>query len=109
MEDSMEMIVFDIINNGGTAKGLIYEAIESAEAGDFEQAEKLLAEADEYLVDAHKVQTDLIHDEANGIHHDIGVLFVHAQDHLMTCLEVRSLAENLIRMNKRLYALENKE
>lgn len=108
MENNMEMIIFEIINSGGTAKGLIYEAIEESEKGNFEAAQELLKEADEYLLEAHKVQTSLIHEEAQGIKHDVGVLFVHAQDHLMTCIEVRSLAENLIRMNRRLAALENK-
>ena len=106
--EEMEMIIFEIISNGGNAKGLAYEAIASAEEGDFEKAEALLKEADESLVKAHQIQTDLIQSEAAGQHHDVTVLFVHAQDHLMTAMEVRTLAENFIKINKRLYALENK-
>lgn len=102
----METIIFEIISNGGNAKGLIYEAIKCSEEGDFDQAEALLKEADDYLLKAHQVQTNLIHDEASGKHHEVSVLFVHAQDHLMSALEVRSLAEYLIRMNKRLNGLE---
>ena len=104
--NEMEMIIFEIISNGG--KGLSYEAIASAEEGNFEKADELLKEADEYLVKAHQIQTDLIQSEAAGKHHDVTVLFVHAQDHLMTSMEVRTLAENIIKMNKRLYSLENK-
>lgn len=37
----MEMIIFEIISNGGTAKGLSYEAIASAEEGNFEKADEL--------------------------------------------------------------------
>ncbi len=107
MED-MELIIFNIISNGGTAKSLVYEAISASEKGEFDKTEELLKEADEYLVQAHQTQTDLIQQEAAGQHHTVSVLFVHAQDHLMSALEVRSLAENLISMNKRLYALENK-
>ena len=33
--NEMEMIIFEIISNGGTAKGLSYEAIASAEEGKF--------------------------------------------------------------------------
>lgn len=106
--EEMEMIIFEIINNGGTAKGLAYEAIQAAEAGNFDAAEASLKEADEYLVKAHQIQTNLIQDEAAGKHHDVSVLFVHAQDHLMTAMEVRTLADYIIRMNKRLSALENK-
>ena len=77
MQD-MELIVFEIISNGGNAK-------------------------------AHQVQTDLIQKEAAGERNEVTVLFVHAQDHLMTSIEVRTLAENIIRMNERLWKLENRE
>lgn len=103
----MEMIIFEIISNGGNAKGLAYAAIEAAEKGDFDQADELLKEADESLVAAHKIQTELIQAEAAGQHHEVTVLFVHAQDHLMGAMEVRTLAENFIRILKRLHALEN--
>lgn len=104
----METIVFEIICHGGNAKGLVYEAIACSQKGEFDKAEQLLKEADEELVQAHQIQTNLIQEEAAGKHHEVSVLFVHAQDHLMTSAEVRSLAENLISMNKRIYELENK-
>ena len=55
----MEMIIFEIISNGGTAKGLAYEAIAQAEDGNFDKADELLKEADEYLVKAHQIQTKM--------------------------------------------------
>lgn len=106
--DNMEQIIFEIISNGGTAKGLAYEAIAASETGAFEKVYELLKAADDYLVKAHQIQTNIIQDEAAGNNHEVSVLFVHAQDHLMTAMEVRSLADNLILMNKRLHALENK-
>ena len=106
--ENMELIVFELVSKGGNAKGLAYEAIACAEKGEFEKAEELLNEANESLVSAHKVQTEMSQEEAAGKHHEVTVLFVHAQDHLMAAIEVCTLAENLIRMNKRLYDLENK-
>ncbi len=106
--EEMEMIFFEIISNGGNAKGLVYEAISAAENNDFEKAEALLKEADEFLVQAHQIQTNLIQQEAAGEHHEVTVLFVHAQDHLMSAMEVRTMAENIIKINKRLAALEAK-
>lgn len=106
--EEMEMIIFEIISNGGNAKGLVYEAISAAENKDFEKAEALLKEADEFLVQAHQIQTNLIQQEAAGEHHEVTVLFVHAQDHLMSAMEVRTMAENIIKINKRLAALEAK-
>ena len=108
MQD-MELIVFAIISNGGNAKALVYEAIEASENGNFKEARDLLNEADTFLNKAHQVQTDLIQKEAAGERNEVTVLFVHAQDHLMTSIEVRTLAENIIRMNERLWKLENRE
>lgn len=101
----MELIVFEIINYGGTAKGLAYEALEAAEKGNYEEAEKLLKEADENLVQAHKIQTDIIQQEAAGQKNEVTVLFVHAQDHLMTAMEAKSLIEYMIKMHKKIDAL----
>ena len=100
MTEQMELIIFEIISTGGTAKGLAYEALKAAENGDFEEAERLLKEADEYLNQAHKVQTDIIQAEARGEHTEVSVLFVHAQDHLMTAIEARNLIEQMIKMYK---------
>lgn len=109
MMQDMELIVFEIISNGGNAKALVYEAIEASEKGNFKEARELLNEADTFLNRAHQVQTDLIQKEAAGERNEVTVLFVHAQDHLMTSIEVRTLAENIIRMNERLWKLENRE
>lgn len=104
----MELAIFEIISNGGNAKALVYDAIRSSEDGKFEEAENLLKEADEFLRIAHLTQTRIIQQEASGQKNEVSMLFVHAQDHLMTAIEVRSLADRLIKMNKRLYTLENK-
>lgn len=100
MTEQIELIIFEIISTGGTAKGLAYEALAAAENGDFEEAEKLLKEADEALNQAHKVQTDIIQAEARGENTEVSVLFVHAQDHLMTAIEARNLIEKMIKMYK---------
>lgn len=102
----LETIIFEIISNAGTAKGIVYEAIQASTEGDFQKAKELLKEADEYLIKAHQVQTDIIHKEAQGDHLEVKVLFVHAQDHLMTAIEVRSLAESLIAMNEKIHELK---
>lgn len=107
--EGLELSIFNIISNGGNAKGLVYEAMEAAEKGDFEQADSLMNEADEFLTVAHQMQTELLQGEANGDKHDISLLMVHAQDHLMTSIEVRNLADMVIRMNKRLHDLETKD
>ena len=106
MTDELGAVLFEIINYGGDAKGRAYEAIDAAENGGFEKAEELLKEADRSLAKAHEIQTDLIRKEASGEHQEINVIFVHAQDHLMSAMEVRTLAENFIRICRRLQRLE---
>ena len=69
----------------------------------------MLKAADEYLKIAHNTQSSIITDEVNGKHMTISVLFVHAQDHLMTAMEVRSLAERFIHLNKKVNQLLDRE
>lgn len=101
--EGLEQIIFEIIAYGGDAKSLAYEAIAESEKGNFERAEELLEEADAALKVAHNTQTKIITDEVNGKHIQVSVLFVHAQDHLMTAIEVRTLAERFIHLNKKIH------
>lgn len=104
----MESIIFGIISHSGNAKGLCYEALSAAELGQFEEAKRLMHEAEQDIREAHRIQTTLIHKEAAGEKIDMGVIFVHAQDHLMTTLSEKSLIERLINMNERLHRLEQR-
>lgn len=105
-KDELEVIVFEIVNAAGGAKGLVYEALGEAEKGNYEKSEELLKEADNYLLQAHEIQTQIIQNEVSGNGIDVSVLFVHAQDHLMTAIEAKSLIENMIKMYKRIEKLE---
>ena len=105
----MELVVFEIVNSAGTAKGLAYEALSEAEKGDFEKAENLLKEADEALLSAHNVQTEIIQAEVNGKGITPSVLFVHSQDHLMTAIEAKTLIEGMIKMYRRIDKLEKQQ
>ena len=106
-KEDLEIIVFDIVNAAGTAKGLSYEALKEAENGNYEKVEELLKEADKFLLEAHNIQTEIIKNEVSGNNIDVSVLFVHAQDHLMTSIEAKSLIECMIKMYKRIENLEN--
>ena len=105
----MEDIIFSIIPYGGDAKALAYEAIEASDLGDFDKAQSLLDEADESLKVAHNTQTEMLTEEVNGNNKEVSLLLVRAQDHLMTAIEVRSLAERFIAINKRISRLEEEK
>jgi PTS system cellobiose-specific IIA component len=57
--------------------------------------------ASEEISSAHRIQTDLIQEEARGNHAEISLLLVHAQDHLMNAITVKELAEEFITLHKR--------
>lgn len=108
-KEQMELVVFEIVNSAGMAKGLAYEALSEAEKGNFEKAENLLKEADESLLSAHNVQTEIIQAEVSGEGITPSVLFVHSQDHLMTAIEAKTLIEGMIKMYKRIDDLEKQQ
>ncbi|MGX6592378.1 PTS system, cellobiose-specific IIA component [Cetobacterium ceti] len=106
--EQLEEVIFSIVGFAGEAKSHAYRALTLAEEGDFLGAEEALKECDGAVLQAHHVQTDMIQKEAGGNKVEISMLFVHAQDHLMTALSERELIKKLIRMNKRFYELEKK-
>ncbi|PAD85740.1 PTS lactose/cellobiose transporter subunit IIA [Niallia circulans] len=99
---NLEEISFQIILNGGNARGLAMEAINDAKSGDFSLAEQKLDEANEAMRVAHRFQTDLIQGEARGEKFDIRLLLIHAQDHLMNAMTVVDMAKEFIELHKKL-------
>lgn len=115
MSEELEELIFTIVGQAGECRGLAYEALGEAEAGNFEEAAAKLKEAEGAIHKAHYVQTDLIQKEAAGEPTPISMVFVHAQDHLMTAISEKELIrkmikmhENMYKLNERLEKLENK-
>ena len=100
-ETFMEENVFPIIALAGESKSLAYEALRLAKENKFEESDKKMQEADKLLLESHQYQTDLISKEANGESFVINLLFIHAQDHLMTSMLARELAEEIIHLYQR--------
>lgn len=97
----MEEIIVMLISHSGTAKSLAYEALEEALEGKYEEAERLLKESDEEIIKAHDIQTGIIQKEAAGDKTEVSVLFIHAQDQLMTAMEAKHLIEYIIKLKKK--------
>lgn len=103
-ETFMEENVFPIIALAGESKSLAYEALKLAKENKFEEANKRMEESNEILLKSHQYQTDLISKEANGESFVINLLFIHAQDHLMTAISEKNLINELIdilKMNRK--------
>ena len=95
-EKFMEENVFPIISLAGESKGLAYEALRLAKENKFDEAEEKMKEADAIILKSHEFQTNLITREADGEKMEITMLFVHAQDHLMTAMSEKNLIKEMI-------------
>ena len=64
-------------------------------------------EARENIRLAHQAQTDTLQQEMAGQHYDLCILFIHAQDTLMTIKSEVLMAEQIIELQKQLNDLRN--
>ena len=95
------MIGFQIVAYAGDARTKLLNALQKAQNGEFEESEKLIQEAEECLLQAHKAQTEMIQKEAGGEDVELGFIMVHGQDHLMTTILLKELMKHLIELYKR--------
>jgi len=104
-----EESIFLIISSSGAAKSFVFEAIRESRLGHFQKATDLLKSADDELKNAHVIQTELLQKEAAGNNENqISLLMIHAQDHLMSSMLSRDLADEIIALNKELDQLKKK-
>ena len=100
-KEEATMVAFEIVAYSGDARSKLLMAVEKAKNGDLEAADKLIKDAEECLVDAHKAQTDLLQQEARGDNVEEGFIMVHGQDHLMTTLLLKDIIGTLIDVYKK--------
>ena len=72
-----------IILHAGDARKHCMDALKAIESYDFALAEVEIKQANEEIVQAHRIQTDAITAETSGEDGEYSVLFAHAQDTLM--------------------------
>lgn len=96
----IEQIVMNIIINSGEARAFAYEALNKVKGGDYEGAKISMESANEAIGKAHAIQTELLQREAGGDKTEISILFVHAQDHLMTSISEKNLINEIIDLRK---------
>jgi len=89
-----------IIANAGGAFNDFKQAVASASKDNFSRAEELLRDGYQLLLEAHRLQTGLLTDEAKGQSIPFSLLLVHAEDHLMNALQYKQIASDLINLYK---------
>ena len=98
--EELEMTIMNIIINAGDCKNHAYMALENVNDRKYEEADSELELANDALGKAHDAQTMFLHKEANGEKIEMSVLFIHAQDHLMTAITEKNLIEQIIELRK---------
>ncbi|WP_296826237.1 PTS lactose/cellobiose transporter subunit IIA [uncultured Megasphaera sp.] len=95
-----EDVAFEIIAAAGDGRAKVADALKQARRGNFGDAEESLKAADEYLLKAHRLQTEeLLQKEANGeLKGPFNVLIAHAQDYVMTGMAMKDMASEIVNL-----------
>jgi len=100
-KNEVAKIGFEIVSYSGEARSNYLEAIKNLEnGGDKSKTNKLIEKANRSINKAHNSQTKLLSKEAEGEDVELGFIFVHGQDHLMTTLLLRDILEHLMNIYK---------
>ncbi|WP_297376932.1 lactose-specific PTS transporter subunit IIA [uncultured Helcococcus sp.] len=97
----MAMLGFEIVAYAGDARSKLMEALKLAKSGNYDEAEDLIAQANEYILKAHNAQTELLVKEASEEDIEFSITMVHGQDHLMTTILLKDLMQHLLEMYRR--------
>ena len=97
-----EEISFGIITKSGMAKSSAMEALYAAKEKDYKTAEAKLLEANKEIAEAGHLHMDVITKEAQGVNHQFKVLFIHAEDQLLTTQTLMLVIEELIELYKKI-------
>lgn len=100
--NELELMAFEIISNVGMGKSLAIEAIREARENNFEEAEKKIEEAKDFLIQGHHAHAGLITKEANGENLPFSLIIMHAEDQLMSAETIKDIAIELIELNKKI-------
>ena len=107
--EELSEFAMQIIANSGMSISASMEAVKFAREGEFEKCKQSLEEANNFYLEAHKIQTELIVKETGEEEKIVvNLIMVHAQDHLTMALMSKDNAKEMINMYERIYKLEVK-
>ena len=95
-KDELSMVGFEIVAYSGDARSTLLSLLKEMRAGNFEHVEEKLKEADENINLAHQSQTKILQQEARGDDMEMGFIFIHGQDQLMTTILLRDIVDDFI-------------
>lgn len=108
-EMDSNLLAFSIIAEAGDAKSSAVEAAQAALERDFVKAKASMAQCEQTLTSAHEIQTGMIRKEMSGDRQEVGLLMVHAQDHLSGAGLMRDMSSLIVQLCEQLAELEGKK
>ncbi len=104
----INQVAMEVILNAGDGRNKIDEALAKMAEGKLDEVDKLLEEAEELILKAHKAQTQVIQSQVSGEDMEYSLLFVHAQDTVMTINTELRMTQRLLPIVKMLLNKEGK-
>lgn len=93
--NTLEQISCQLIAAAGSAKSDYFEAIEAAKNGNFDEAEKHIQHGAEVYLQGHAAHAELL--QLSAVDQlEVSLLLVHAEDQMMNCETMRTLADEII-------------
>lgn len=99
-KDELTMLGFEIVAYSGDARSTLLNLLKEVRTGDFSHVKEMLENADENINLAHRAQTKILAEEASGKDMEMGFIFVHGQDHLMSTILLRDIINDFIELYK---------
>ncbi|POP47661.1 PTS lactose/cellobiose transporter subunit IIA [Superficieibacter electus] len=108
--EQINTVAMNIIMDAGDARSLITDALVAIEKNQFTVADEKIMQAQLKIKAAHGNQTDIIQSEIHGEAFPFSLLFIHAQDTLMTINSELLMSRHLLKvfrlLDQRISALE---
>lgn len=99
-KEELTMLGFEIVAYSGDARSTLLNLLKEVRAGEFTHVDEMLKDADQNLNLAHQAQTKILAEEASGKDMEMGFIFIHGQDHLMSTILLRDIMNDFIELYK---------
>lgn len=107
--EEMANVAMQIILHAGNARNSLKESVDFIKQEEFEKARSKITQAKKDLTLAHHSQTKIMQEEINGKEVKHSILFIHAQDTLMTIFSEEIMTSNLLDLFENLHEKLNKQ
>ena len=98
----INMVAMEVIMNAGDGRDQIDEALAAMAEAQLDKVDALLNEAEALTVKAPNAQTEVIQSQVSGENMEYSLLFVHAQDTVMTITTELRMTQKLLPIVKML-------